>query len=224
MAKVIDVKYQMRIPVDHLNTIHNQIERMEQSLDYAERFDLDTSYKILIGKVKPRDSQLYIDAMVKENPDLKIPVIKELFSRYKSTMKRELKDYTYRPQDAVYLFKSLLKNKMRGRSEGGEVDATYETYEWVIEQYRKEHSDEELGAKLAEHIEGYPGEWYIDDNPITIEANDYTRAKDINKAEYSDVRDSSFFAYYYYHVVADIFGEKIDGYNQVSRYISAGWN
>ena len=94
----------------------------------------------------------------------------------------------------------------------------YRVVDTALNEYINSTSIDEVYSKLFD-VWNYPSK-----NPITIEKFEYVRPSDIGKPEHSTVVSSSFHTYYYYKVVVDIVGRKVEFIYTVAEYYSGGWN
>ena len=161
-----------------------------------------------------------LESLLTTHPELVDKVVK----KFKLHAKKLLAEYTFNKNSAVNKLKRIIcEDADRYVSNTDQIKSLgnrelYRVIDTAHNEYINSTSIDEVYSKLFD-VWNYPSK-----NPITIEKFEYVRPSDIGKPEHSTVVSSRFHTYYYYKVVVDIVGRKVEFIYTVAEYYSGGWN
>jgi hypothetical protein len=187
-----------------------EIERQLKSVD-------EDPMEVLWAIESPKQK---IKSLLTEHPELVDKVVK----KFKLHAKKLLADYTFNKSSAINKLKRIIcEDASRYVSNTDQIKSLgnrelYKVIDTALTEYINSTSIDEAYSTLF-NVWNYPSK-----NPITIEKFEYVRPSDIGKPEHSAVISSSFHTYYYYKVIVDIVGKKVEFIYTFAEYYSGGWN
>ncbi len=186
---------------------------IEKQIEWVDEDPMRVTWAIESPKQK-------LKSLFAEHPELVDKVVK----KFKLHAKKLLATYTFNKNKAIYKLKYTIcedanryvENTDKIKSLGDRE--LYRVIDEALTEYLNTTSIDEAYNTLF-NIWNSPSR-----HPIIIEKFEYVSPSDIGKPEHSSVVSSSFHTYYYYKVVVDIVGKKVEFIHTFAEYYSGGWN
>lgn len=198
---------------DDAGGIRDVTESVEYCLQDIERNPSDVIYRV---ETPDRHT---LKQLIEKDPT----IVTKLVKKFKAYAKDFLEGYVFDKERAVRVLLSAIRNKPELYVKDNSDSATsYNRVKQVLEQALKEYVN---SVDIDTAYDKLLSCWdYPSRNPITIEQYEHALPEEVGKPAHSGVSNSSFSTYYYYKVVVDLAGDKVEFIDTVSDYYSGGWN